>query len=130
VHGEGARVPSYLGYKIAMNPILDVKKDYRLALVRRTLAAPDNWKEYGVPDYTNFSKFPTYNYTTPHNILRWTSRTKTEDGTCFSNCHIKNENGVLKNKELYLFESDLLEWEKTATKPITVDGKLPSKWFN
>jgi len=37
--------------------------------------------------------------------------------------------GVLVNKELYLFESDLLDWEKAATTPITLDGKLPQKWF-
>lgn len=130
VHGEGARVPSYMGYKIAMNPIPDVKKDFKYALVRRTLAAPDNWKEYGVPNYSNFEAFPTYNFTTPHNILRWTTRTKVDEGaSCTSKCHIRNENGVLVNKELYLYESDLLDWEKGATKPITVDSKLPAKWF-
>lgn len=129
VHGEGARVPSYMGYKIAMNPIPDVKKGFKFALVRRTLAAPDNWKEFGVPNYSNFEAFPTYNFTTPHNIQRWTSRTKVTVGACNSNCHIRNENGVLINKELYLYESDLLEWEKSATKPITVDTKLPASWF-
>lgn len=129
VHGEGARVPSYMGYKIALNPIPDVKKDFKYALVRRTLAAPDNWKEYGVANYSNFEAFPTYNFTTPHNILRWTSRTKVTVGTCYSNCHIRSEEGVLINKELYLFESDLLEWEKGATKSITLDSKLPAKWF-
>ena len=112
-----------------MNPIPEVKKNLKYALVRRTLAAPDNWKEYGVPEYANFDALPTYNYTSPHNILRWTTRTKVTEGTCYSNCHIKNVDGVLVNKELYLFESDLLDWEKTATTPITVDGKLPQKWF-
>jgi thiosulfate/3-mercaptopyruvate sulfurtransferase len=130
VHGEGARVPSYMSYKIAVNPLPGIKKDYKFSLVRRTLAAPDNWKEYGVPSYSNFNAHPTYNYTSPHNILRWTARTKTTgDASCSSNCHIRNENGVLLNKELYLHESDLLTWEKDATKPITVDTKLPAKWF-
>jgi thiosulfate/3-mercaptopyruvate sulfurtransferase len=129
VHGEGARVPAYMGYKIAVNPLPDVKKDFKFALVRRTLAAPDNWKEYGVPQYANFNVLPTYNYTTPHNILRWTSRTVGTTGACSANCHIRNEGGNLVNKELFLFESDLLDWEKDATKPITVDSKLPPKWF-
>lgn len=129
VHGEGARVPAYMGYKIAMNPIPDVKKDFKFALVRRTLAAPDNWKEYGVAEYANFDVLPTYNFTTPHNILRWTTRTKVETGGCSTNCHIKNEDGNLVNKELYLFESDLLDWEKGATKSITVDSELPAKWL-
>lgn len=130
IHGEGARVPSYMGYKIAVNPIPEIKKDYDFALVRRTLAAPDNWKEYGITEYANFDVLPTYNFTTPHNILRWTTRTNVESGkSCSYNCHIRNENGNLVNKELYLFESDLLDWELNATKSITVDGKLPSKWF-
>jgi thiosulfate/3-mercaptopyruvate sulfurtransferase len=129
IHGEGARVPSYQGFKIAKNPIPDVKTEYEFALVRRTLAAPDNWKEYGVPEYANFNAFPTYNYTTPHNILRWTSRTEVEKGkSCSSGCHIRNDGDTIINKELYLFQSDLLEWEKDATTKITVDGELPSSW--
>ncbi|MCD6345790.1 MAG: hypothetical protein J7L96_00075, partial [Bacteroidales bacterium] len=116
-------------FKIAMNPIPDVKKDFKFCLVRRTLAAPDNWKEFGVDQYENFEAFPTYNYTSPHNLLRWTSRTQVEEGAaCSSNCHIRNEEGVLINKELFLFEENLLDWEKSATGKITVDGKLPDSW--
>ncbi len=129
IHGEGARVPSYMDYKIALNPIPDVKTDFDFALVRRTLAAPDNWKEYGVDEYANFDVLPTYNFTTPHNILKWTKRTEVASGACSANCHIRNEGGELINKNLFLFESDLLDWEKGATSKITVDTKLPSKWF-
>jgi hypothetical protein len=28
-----------------------------------------------------------------------------------------------------LFQEDLLDWEVSATTPITVDDKLPSYWF-
>ncbi|MFH1121821.1 MAG: hypothetical protein V1775_18525 [Bacteroidota bacterium] len=130
VHGEGARIPSYLGYKIAVNPIPGIKIGFDFALVRRTLAAPDNWEKYGVTEYANFDAFPTYNFTTPHNILLWTERTQVAVGkSCSSNCHIRNEDGVLVNRELYLFEDNLLEWEKNATASIQVDGKLPSSWF-
>jgi hypothetical protein len=31
---------------------------------------------------------------------------------------------------LYLFESDLLDWEISASAKITVDGALPGGWFN
>ncbi len=128
IHGDGARVPSYLGFKIAKNPIPDLKSDYDLVLVRRTLAAPDNWIEYGV-EYSNFSVLPTYNYTTPHNIQRITVRTDVGSGSCSSMCHIRDEGGELVNKELYLFESDLIDWEIEATSGITVDGALPEGWF-
>jgi hypothetical protein len=85
---------------------------------------------YGVAQYANFNVLPTYNYTSPHNILRWTDRTKVSGGqSCYSNCHIRNEGGVLINKDLYLFQSDLLEWEAIASAGIVVDGKLPTSWF-
>jgi hypothetical protein len=35
----------------------------------------------------------------------------------------------LVNKELYLFDEDLLDWEKSASNSIIVDGKLPESWF-
>lgn len=131
IHGEGARVPSYLGFKIAVNPLPDIKKGYDFTLVRRTLAAPDNWERYDVPQYAAFDVLPTYNYTSPHNILRWTDRTKVQDGqACYAGCHIRNEGGTLVNKSLYLFREDLLDWEITATSGITVDGKLPASWFS
>jgi hypothetical protein len=130
IHGEGARITSYMDFKIAMNPIPDIKTGYKLTLVRRTLAAPDNWERFGVPVYANFDAFPTYNFTTPHNILRWTERTQvTEGASCSANCHIRNENGTLINKKLFLFKENLLDWEKAATTKITVDGQLPSSWF-
>lgn len=130
IHGEGARIPSYLGFKIAANPIPGIREDYKFTLVRRTLAAPDNWEKYGVPEYANFDKFPTYNYTTPHNLLRWTKRTTVGEGqACFMSCHIRNEGGELINKELYLFDEYLLDWEKNASSGIKVDGKLPASWF-
>jgi len=129
VHGEGARIPSYLDFKIALNPIPE-DKDFEFALVRRTLAAPDNWKEYGVDEYPDFDAHPTYNYTTPHNILKITSRTDVGGEHCASKCHIRTEADSVYNRELYLFESDLLDWEINATAHITVDGELPAGWFN
>jgi hypothetical protein len=130
IHGDGARVPSYMDFKIAENPIPNVVTGFNFTLVRRTLAAPDNWEVYGVPEYSNFDAFPTYNYTSPHNILRWTDRTNVGQGkSCSDNCHIRNEGGTLINKELFLFQDDLLEWELSATSCITVDDKLPPSWF-
>ena len=130
IHGDGARIPSYMAFKIAGNPLPDIKTGFDFTLVRRTLAAPDNWEKYGVEQYANFDAFPTYNYTSPHNILRWTSRTDAgKDKACYTNCHIRNEQGTLVNKELYLFQEDLLDWEIGATSGITVDGKLPASWF-
>lgn len=136
---EGARIPSHLKFKIGMNPIPDIKTNYEMATVREALSAPDSWEHYGVPTLSNFDVAPTYKYTTPHNILRWTSRTDTtvvDSGNasvshpaCAQACHvIKLNDGNYRNKEFYLFNSDLKDWEKNADKNVVVDGKLPSWW--
>ena len=129
VGGEGARIPFHLSFKIGMNPIPE-NKPYRMALLRRTLAAPDTWSNYGVDKAENFDAKTTYNYTTPHNIQKWTSRTQVDAGdTCYANCHIRPDAPENHNRELYLFEKDLKEeWEKTANKHIVVDGRLPEGW--
>ena len=137
IGGSGARVPAYLGYKIGMNPIPQTKPTYKYALLRRSLMAPDSWMEYGTSNLANFNAAPTYKYTTPHNIVKITERTGYKDGSgqwvkysnCTEGCHItKNSDGSFNNKELYLFNSDCLEWEKPANVNIVVDGKLPSSW--
>jgi len=139
IGGEGARIHSYQGYKIGMNPIPDVKSTYKYALLRRSVMAPDSWMNYGVPLLPNFSDEPTFKYTTPHNIQKITARTgyKNAQGVwvtnenCASGCHIiKNSDGTLKNKNLYLFDEDCLDWEKAANTKIVVDGRLPQNWGN
>jgi hypothetical protein len=126
--GEGARIPSYQGFKIGMNPITEIKP-YKFSTLRRSLSAPDSWSNYGIGILANFDAAPTYKYTTPHNIIRWTSRTIVEEGQqCFDACHIIKEGETYRNKNLYLFKSDLEPWEYNANKDIIVDGKLPPGW--
>jgi len=129
IGGEGARIPSHQSFKIALNPIPDTKP-YKFATVRRSLMAPDSWELYGVPSLSNFAVKPTFKYTTPHNILKWTTRTQVASGkTCFDNCHIIKEGTTFRNKNLYLFRSDLINtWEIEPNKNIIVDGKLPIGW--
>lgn len=128
VGGEGARIPSHQKFKLALNPIPETRP-YKIVTVRQSVMAPDSWKEYGVPLLANFDVHPTYKYTTPHNILRWTTRTKVDSGkSCYDNCHIMKEGTTYRNKELYLFQSDLESWEINADKNIVVDGKLPAGW--
>jgi thiosulfate/3-mercaptopyruvate sulfurtransferase len=134
IHGEGARIPSHQKFKIAMNPIPEIKP-YKLATVRQSLSAPDSWKEYGIDNLANFDFAPTYKYTTPHNILRWTERTNVDTvydanhPECAQACHIvRKDDGTIVNKEFYLFEENLEDWEIDADRDIVVDGRLPSGW--
>lgn len=126
--GAGARIPSHQKFKIGMNPIPEIKP-YKMATLRQSLSAPDSWSEYGTANLSNFDAAPTYKYTTPHNILRWTQRTEVEQGkACFDACHIIKDGDTYRNKEYYLFQSDLEDYEINATKHLTVDGQLPSSW--
>lgn len=128
IGGEGARIVSHQKFKIGLNPIPDIKP-YKLATVREALSAHDSWQNYGVDNLANFDSNPTYKYTTPHNIQRWTTRTDTTGGkSCMASCHIRKEGDEYINKEFYLFNSDLLDWELNADKDIVVDGKLPASW--
>jgi hypothetical protein len=125
----GARISSHQKFKIGLNPISNTRP-FEFATLRQSLSAPDSWQNYGIPFLPNFDSKPTYKYTTPHNIIRWTSRTKVDEGKqCYDACHLINEgDGTVRNKELYLFNSDLLPWEINANKNIVVDGKLPANW--
>jgi len=131
---EGARVSAHLKFKIGMNPIPDIKP-YKMATLRQSLMGRDSWDQYGVDDMSNFDIRPTYKYTTPHNIIRWTKRTMVDSTIdsghpdCAQACHIiKDSEGNLINNQYYLFESDLDDYEIPANKGIVVDGKLPESW--
>ncbi len=121
---------AFQDFKIAKNTIPGIRGN-QLALVSRTPAHPENWVGYGAElEYSSFETLPTFNYTTPHNTLRWTSRTNVDDGaSCTTNCHIRNEGGTLINSELFLWANDLETWEVEATQNYTVDGILPAYWF-
>lgn len=134
VDGEGARIEHHLDFKIAKNPIPDIKQDYEYALVRRTLGAPDNFELFTGRDYKNFDAFPIFNYTTPHNIQKWTSRTNKnylEEGKCGKNCHFSIQGNDTINKNLYLLKEHLMHpdhnWELTSTEWMTMDDVLLAK---
>lgn len=131
VGGEGARIHAFQSFKIGLNPIPD-DRPYKYTTLRRTLAAPDSWEAYGLDELADFDAKQLYNYTTPHNLLRWTSRTRVEDGeSCSSNCHIVQDGETWRNRNLYLFSSDFNEqWERNATQRVVVDGQLPAAWGN
>lgn len=129
VAGAGARIHAHQSFKIGLNP-LTTEKPFKFTTVRRTLAAPDSWEKFGVPYLPNFNAKPIYNYTSPHNIQRWTSRTEIKQfGACDDACHVRYEYGTYKNLNLYLFSSDFLtQWERDAAQAVVVDRKLPRKW--
>ena len=131
VGGEGARIHAFQSFKIGRNPIPE-ERGYKYTTLRRTLAAPDTWEAYGLDQLPNFDDKQLYTYTTPHNILLWTSRTQVAEGaSCSDNCHIVQDGDTWLNRNLYLFSSDFNEqWERNATQNVVVDGQLPAAWGN
>jgi hypothetical protein len=132
VGGEGARIHSYVEFKIGVNPLTAIKPDYKFVTVRMSPHAPDSWSEYGTADLANFNAEPTFKYTTPHNLLRWTERTEVDvNQACYDNCHVIQDGDSLRNKDIYLFSSDLENldnWVLEANRGVIVDGQLPASW--
>jgi thiosulfate/3-mercaptopyruvate sulfurtransferase len=85
--GEGITGSSYPIFKIGRNPIPELR-DREFVLLRHVPLSPDTFEGWGLPDLEFFESEPTWKYTSPHNIRRWTERTQVADGlACYEACH-------------------------------------------
>jgi len=114
--GEGITGSSYFTFKIAKNYLKSPDRNYDYITVRHIPIIQDTYKSWGISDLPDFSSEPTWKYTTPHNIQRWTPQTDTTgtEGSCFAKCH---------NSNYYLTEEDLKNYEKDANKNIIMKIK-------
>lgn len=84
-------------------------------LVRHEPTDPELFEFYVKDAFTNFDNTPNWKRTSPHNIQRKTWQT----ANC-NNCH--------GNRDLFLSEKDLLDYEKKANASVVVpDNKVPKK---
>ena len=120
--GSGITGSSYFKFKIAKNKfnLEAANRVYDYVTVRHIPIAPDTYASWGIADLPNFNSEPTWKYTTPHNIQKWTAQTDTTGtyGKCGGNCH--------DSEEYYLLSSDLLDYEIEANKNIIMDDKIPN----
>ncbi len=87
--------------------------NYRYMLVRHVPVDPEVFAHYTENAFENFSSLPTWKRTSPHNIQR-----KTWQNANCNNCH--------GNRELFLSEGDLLDYEIEANRHVVVsDKRLP-----
>jgi len=117
--GSGITGESYFKFKIAKNKfnLGSANRNYDYVTVRHIPIAPDTYASWGIADLPNFNSKPTWKYTTPHNIKRWTARTDTTGGGgCSSKCH--------NSTEYYLTSDDLFDYETEANQSIIMDDKL------
>ena len=121
--GEGLTEPSYYKLKIAKNNfnLEAANRNYDYVTVRHIPVVPDTYKNWGIANLPKFDSEPTWKYTTPHNIQKWTAQTDTTgtNGKCGASCH--------ESTEYYLTTKDLFDFEIEANKDIVLDDKLPVK---
>lgn len=92
--------PSVIQFKIGRNSN-PYRQEYDYVVVRHTPVDPETFADWGLslPGYLDRS---TWQYSSPHNILRRTERTP-EGGTCSTACHETTDSP----EGFYLRESDL-----------------------
>ena len=102
--------------KIGLNYDKDEPGDSpNYVLVRHEPSDLEVFEFYVKDAFTNFDKTPTWKRTSPHNIQRKTWQT----ANC-NNCH--------GNRDLFLSDKDLLDYEIKANSTVVVaDSKLPKK---
>nr|WP_320014108.1 rhodanese-like domain-containing protein [uncultured Desulfobacter sp.] len=89
--------------------------DYRYMLVRHIPVDQKLFAHYDKNTLKKFDKVPNWKRTSPHNILR-----KTWQNANCNHCH--------GNRDLFLSENDLLDYEKVANKQVVVpDNLIPAK---
>ena len=110
--GAGITGSSYMAFKIAKNPIPSERRPYKIVTVRHIPIARDTYASWGITDLPNYDVEPTWKYTSPHNIQRWTPQTDQEGASfCAEKCH---------NSEFYLTIEDLDPDEVEANKNIVL----------
>ena len=103
--------PSVVGLKIARNPRTDYRGEYDYVVVRHVPVATSTYEDWGlVLDPALYNSEPTWKYSSPHNIQRWTPQTQSE-GLCGANCHGGGPDDV------FLMETDLYQADGVTPLP-------------
>ena len=94
--------PSVPMLKIGLNTQPELR-DYEYVIVRHAPVSTETYEDWGL-DLPDFDTIPTWKYSSPHNIQRWTAQTTVEEGqSCAASCH-GSGNGT---ESFFLREADL-----------------------
>ena len=102
---------TYSTFFIGRNPIQSEDRPYKYVPVRHVPVAPTSYEFYGDTLLTSFDALPTWVYSTPHNIQRFTP----QNASCEA-CH--------GNPEIFLTADKVKEDELNANRPVIV-GSIP-----
>lgn len=124
---DGLDEPSELGFAIGRNPLPE-ERAYEYVLLRHIPIVADTYAGWGVTEeLANYDQLPSFKYTSPHNIQRWTSRTTPGKGdTCADPCH-----GSPDTSDGFFFrQADLDRFpdEADANRPFIVPDGSPMDW--
>ena len=130
VHTGGGNYKEFPDFKIGYN--YDQKlHDGKFIVVRHIPVVRDGYSPWGHDELANYDVRPTWEYSSPHNIQKFTAQTDTTGGgSCGKNCHALGDSAQV-NLERYLWQSDVdtdYPDESVANTPVVVDDKLPSLW--
>lgn len=121
-------------FKIGLNPLKAEtgSKRFTFATLRHIPIDPQSYENWGSgsANLPAYDSHPTWKYTSPHNILKYTTRTDTSGGkSCSESCHAKNPANL---KYFLLRDSVNKYWpeETNANESVFVDGQLPASWFD
>jgi hypothetical protein len=130
VHTGAGGYKEYPDFKIGYNYDQDLH-DGKFIVVRHIPVVRDGYSPWGHDQLANYDVRPTWEYSSPHNIQRFTPQTDTTGGGyCFLNCHAQGLNAET-NRELFLWESDVesdYPDEVKANATVVIDDKLPDTW--
>jgi hypothetical protein len=137
VAGQYKKDPEYTennpfeAFRIGRNPFLD--RPHKYVTLRHAPTVPDTFEPWGYDgNLPAFDALPTWKYTTPHSIRRWTPRTEVPGGAgCGASCHLGTPDGSPANAGIFLWRDEVLEkWpaEAGANEAVVVDDALPAGW--
>lgn len=123
----GLDEPSWLSFKIGRNPAPEYRP-YDYVTLRHIPIAPDTYEGWGYDGgLPGFDRAPTWKYTAPHNIRRWTDRTTNGPlESCAKACH----DSPATNEGVFLRQIDLntLPDLAGANQAFVVPDSSPMEW--
>ena len=121
--GEGITGSSYASFKIGRNPIPN-EREYEYVLLRHIPVSEDTFRGWGLDELESYDAVPTWKYTSPHNIRRWTAQTDTTGGKSgCEGCHTDTP-----EQDFFLRASDLeglTPGEQSANQNVIVPDDFP-----
>ncbi len=124
---DGLDEPSWLSFKIGRNPE-PTYRPYDFVTLRHIPVDQTTYAGWGYEgDLPGFDTKPTWKYTTPHNIQRWTSRTRVgPQESCAKACH--DSPATTEGVFLRQVDLELLPDLTGANQALVVPDTSPMEW--